>query len=300
MKSSDDDEIEDLTNTFRRFLMNNKKFSGNVLGSRKKGEESSTPRCYKCNSKEHLKPDCPLLKKDKDKYKGNKEKSLASKIFYATWGESDAEMLSSDEEENNDGFKNGVCFMAYEDSQVISEPSHDSLEYAHEKYDELYDMYESLLVSLEDMAPKFVQIKKDKKELVGELASTKYELASMTTKFHEMKDLLGSYDVVKFDALELKFEEAKSHIANLIEENKKLENDLSTSISNASFKDTDISLLNVQISIFEDKIVELEKRLSLQDSLNANDCLTTSISPSNERENELNVRISELLKENEK
>ena len=34
-----DDEIEDLTNTFRRFLMNNKKFSGNVLGSRKKGEE---------------------------------------------------------------------------------------------------------------------------------------------------------------------------------------------------------------------------------------------------------------------
>ena len=223
-----------------------------------------------------------------------------SKVFYATWGESDAEMLSSDEEENNDGFKNGVCFMAYEDSQVISEPSDDSLEYAHEKYDELYDMYESLLVSLKDMAPKFVQLKKDKKELVGELASAKYELTSMTTKFHEMKDLLGSYDVVKFDALELTFEEAKSHIAKLIEENKKLENDLNTSLSNASFKDTDISLLNVQISIFEDKIVELEKRLSLQDSVNANDCLTTSISPSNEHENELNARISELLKENEK
>ena len=289
-----DDEIEDLTNTFRRFLVNNKKFKGNVLGSRKKGEDSSIPRCYRCNSKDHLKPDCPLMKKDK----GNKEKD--KQVLYATWGESDAEMLSSDEEDNNDGFKNGVCFMAYEDSQVTSEPSDDSLEYAHAKYDELYDMYEGLLVSLEDMAPKFIQLKKDKKELVGELGSAKYELASMTTKYHETKDLLGSYEIEKFDALEIKFEEAKSHIANLIEENKKLEEQLNTSISNVSFKDTDISLLNVQISIFEDKIVELEKRLSSQDSTNANERLTTSISPSNELENKLNARISELLKENEK
>ena len=33
---------------------------------------------------------------------------------------------------------------------------------------------------------------------------------------------------------------------------------------------------------------------------NANESLTTSISPSNELENKLNARISELLKENEK
>ena len=59
-------------------------------------------------------------------------------------------------------------------------------------------------------------------------------------------------------------------------------------------------MLKVKISIYEDKLVEIENRLSLQDSLNTNDCLTTSISPSNERENELNARISELLKENEK
>ena len=41
---------------------------------------------------------------------------------------------------------------------------------------------------------------------------------SMTTKFHDMTDLVGSYDVVKFDALEVSFEEAKSHIPKLIEE----------------------------------------------------------------------------------
>ena len=77
-----------------------------------------------------------------------------------------------------------------------------------------------------------------------------------------------------------------------------MENDLSTSLSNASLKDIDISLLNVQISIYEDK-----KYLSLHDSLNTDDFLTTSISPSNECENvisELNARIGELLKENEK
>ena len=60
-------------------------------------------------------------------------------------------------------FINGVCFIAIEDSQVISELSDDSLEFSHEKHNALYDTYESLLKSLEDMSPKFVQLKKDKK-----------------------------------------------------------------------------------------------------------------------------------------
>ena len=43
---------------------------------------------------------------------------------YATWGDSDAEMLSSDEEDQ--GFKNGVCFMASSNQVSSPIPSVDS------------------------------------------------------------------------------------------------------------------------------------------------------------------------------
>ena len=219
-EESDDDEVEELTSAFRRFITNNKRFTGNVLGTKKKGDESSTPRCYKCNSKENLKPDCPLWKKEKDKYKGNKGKDVDSRVCYATSGDNYEDMLSSDDEDKtgDDGFKNDVCFVAIETPQVISEPQTDiSFDDLAEKYTQFYEVHECLFETYEDMAPKFCQLRKEKKGLVGELASSKYELESMSTKFHEMKDLLGSYDVQKIDALEVSLEEAKSHIAKLIE-----------------------------------------------------------------------------------
>ena len=67
-----------------------KRKTGNIWGSKRNNEES-VPRCFKCNSKKHLKADCPMLKKEarKGKEVGKGKNKDAGMI--ATWGQSDTE-----------------------------------------------------------------------------------------------------------------------------------------------------------------------------------------------------------------
>ena len=66
--------------------------------------------CYNYNKPDHMKFDCPLLKKKS--YENDKQrKTLKKKAFQATWDDSD---LSSDEEEGQTELAN-MCFMAYDD-----------------------------------------------------------------------------------------------------------------------------------------------------------------------------------------
>ena len=101
-----------LTRRFSKFLKFNKRKTGTAFGNKKfykEKKDETVPRCFRCNSKKHLKADCPIWKSESGKKKevvNFKDKEA----HYATWGESDAEMLSSYEEDS--GFKNGVCFMA--------------------------------------------------------------------------------------------------------------------------------------------------------------------------------------------
>ncbi|KAG6660489.1 hypothetical protein CIPAW_03G110400 [Carya illinoinensis] len=108
-ESSEDEENEDkdeevamITRRIQRFLKKNrtsprksfKKFS------KKDSGKNDTLICYKCNKPGHIKPDCPLLKKDRNKGK---------KAMKATW---DDDSSSSDSEASNEESAN-LCLMRY-------------------------------------------------------------------------------------------------------------------------------------------------------------------------------------------
>ena len=122
--ASEDEESALLSASIKKFIKFNKKGTGNIYGatSNSKGKEKDTvPRCFKCNSKKHMKAYCPVLAKEAEKREDVKKHKDKDASMFATWGESDAEMLSSDEEDN--GFKNGVCFMALSDEVNSSQVS---------------------------------------------------------------------------------------------------------------------------------------------------------------------------------
>ena len=80
---------------------------------------------------------------------------------YATWGESDAEMLSSDEEDS--GFKNGVCFMA--GTSKVNSHNHpsssedDTLD-SDKPLDNIDDAYEELYLRMQNEKQSFHKAQK--------------------------------------------------------------------------------------------------------------------------------------------
>ena len=68
-----DNEIAMLTKRFSKFLKFNKRKTGTPFGNKKFYKESkkegTVPRCFRCNSKMHLKADCPIYKSEMGKMK---------------------------------------------------------------------------------------------------------------------------------------------------------------------------------------------------------------------------------------
>ncbi|GAV75352.1 zf-CCHC domain-containing protein [Cephalotus follicularis] len=103
-----------LTKRIRRILLDKKNFSKKQLKKfQSKGDSSKSDKekkgviCYECNKLGHIRPNCPKLKKRKDK----------KKAMIATW--SDSDYLSSDEDENEEIAN--IAFMAMEvDNEVCS------------------------------------------------------------------------------------------------------------------------------------------------------------------------------------
>ena len=84
---SDDEDVEELIRKFSKALMkkigkssgkSSGKFSGKSSG--KHGKEKDVPTCYRCNEPGHIKPDCPLEKKEK----GNEKNVEASVDVYTS------------------------------------------------------------------------------------------------------------------------------------------------------------------------------------------------------------------------
>ena len=90
----------------------------------------------------------------------------------ATWGESDAEMLSSDEED--DDFKNGLCFMA-KSSQVSSpsslsdSDSDNDLESYGSMFQNESEALESLFENFRILGLNHARLKKKKNEINSKL-----------------------------------------------------------------------------------------------------------------------------------
>ena len=150
-EDNSDDEIALLTRRFSKFLKFNKCKTGSPFGSKKSSIKIRRMTQFQdasdVNSKKHLKADCPLLKSESGKQK-EVAKFKDKEAHYATWGESDAEMLSSDEEDTC--FKNGVCFMA--GTSKVSSPETNLLvlmmsllSIMLRPVDNIYDAYDELV-----------------------------------------------------------------------------------------------------------------------------------------------------------
>ncbi|GAV67209.1 zf-CCHC domain-containing protein, partial [Cephalotus follicularis] len=93
--------------------------------SSKSDKDEKEVICYKCNKPDHIRPDCPKLKKKKDK----------KKAMIATWSDNDDS--SSVEDENEEIAK--IAFMAMEDENEVcsSSLSYNDLQ---NEYNELIDV----------------------------------------------------------------------------------------------------------------------------------------------------------------
>ena len=114
---------------------------------------------------------------------------------FSTWGESDVEMLSSDEEDA--GFKNGVCFMAgtskvpsrnhsssFDDDTLVNDMPLENID----------DAFEALVMELKRKTKAFTKLRKGFRNVNDKTACLKHELREMTIKFHEMKDVANKTD----------------------------------------------------------------------------------------------------------
>ncbi|GAV67102.1 hypothetical protein CFOL_v3_10611 [Cephalotus follicularis] len=96
--------------------------------------------CYECDKPSHIRPDCPKLKKKKDKVK--------NKVMIATWSDNDD---SSSDEGENEGIAN-IAFMAMEDDCEVNTSSL--------SYNELQCEYDDLLDVLNDLNREYLLLKK--------------------------------------------------------------------------------------------------------------------------------------------
>ena len=148
-----DEEVAMITRRIQRFLKKNrtpprksfKKFS------KKDSGKNDTLICYKCNKPGHIKPDCPLLKKDRNKGK---------KAMKATW---DDDSSSSDSEASNEESAN-LCLMAKDDIEVTNL---DNIE--NPSYEELQNVLEEIYEEFEKLGIKYTALKKKNSSLTNEI-----------------------------------------------------------------------------------------------------------------------------------
>ncbi|GAV73628.1 zf-CCHC domain-containing protein [Cephalotus follicularis] len=146
-ESDEDGDVELITSQFKRFLKNQKgkKTFKNNFPQDEESSKREEPTCYECNKPDHLKNECPNLKK-KEQFKRKNEYFKKKKAMVATWSDSDP---SSSEEESDEEVAH-IAYMAIEDDEENEVNfSFDELQNAYEK---LYDEYEN--VCLKNKTPK--------------------------------------------------------------------------------------------------------------------------------------------------
>ena len=148
-----------------------------------------------------------------------------------------------------------------------------------------------------DMLPLFRQTKKDLKHFKMDLEYEQNEKEEMKIKFMEMKATLESYDLTRFDTMEIEFEKTKELRSNVELENSRLEAHkqdsilLISSLNDELFRVDQVSTSHVSnIARLEDEVSSLKKEKDIVSCV-------PSVSPSYV-ENVLNDRVKFLECEN--
>ena len=267
-----------------------------------KGKVAFIPRCFGCNRKGHMKNECPFLSKEKGKElggeasDGKKGKAKFRRSFkrgmLAAFGASDADELSSSAGSgtDSDGFKNGTCFMAISENEVIStlsSSSDDETEYpfhvSGQGFNTLEEAHFFLQKVVEELTAQFIKVKKNAKQLVNDFEVEQREKDEMNIKLLEMKSVMDSYDSSLFDNMEIEFGKTKDALAMLELKHSSVTKELQEcSLLN--------SLLNDELSCLNEKFVSLEKGKAIDYSL-------ASVSPSCEL-SLLNDQLKSMKTEN--
>ncbi|KAG2669880.1 hypothetical protein I3760_14G056800 [Carya illinoinensis] len=150
-ESDEDEENEDkieevamITRRIQRFLKKNKTSPRKSFKKffKKDSGKNDILICYKCKKSGHIKPDCPLLKKDRNKGK---------KAMKVIW---DDDSSSSDSEASN-GESTNVCLMAKDDIEVTNLDNIEDL-----SCEELQNVLEDVYEEFEKLDIKYTALKK--------------------------------------------------------------------------------------------------------------------------------------------
>ena len=124
-------EISLLAKKVKHFMRNKNYYPNKKpLGRGKRQKESKEGICYECKKLDHLRFDCPQLKKESKKKK---------RVLLTTW--SNSEYSSSEKEQQEVA---NVCFMAHDEEVQSNSHSDFSLIKLYEAFNELIDDHKTL------------------------------------------------------------------------------------------------------------------------------------------------------------
>ena len=129
--------------------------------------------CFECKKLEHIKVDCPKLKKNK---KSSKEKFKKFKEAIAAWGESEDDSIDN---ETSDQEVANMCLVAKEDD--INE-----IHFESNSYNNLQDDYNDLYEESLKLVNKTCELRKQVVSLTNEIELSKKHVDELTTKNNEL------------------------------------------------------------------------------------------------------------------
>ena len=306
-EDSSDDEIALMTQGFKRYLKHNKKKTGSAWGNRRmiEGGDAQSARCFNCNEKGHFKANCPQLKFERGRGKEpEKNKPSYKHGMRATWGHSEDEISSSDDE-----MATPICFMAIGNAAKVRPPPiySDDMIVDEDMFDNMEDAYAFMLELIKDMIKKLKASKRhlenledDKEQLSQDVSTLRRKNVELSLKLDEPKKIVKEVDTTLVDKLNRDILDAKDKVNSLEKLELQLAKKLTEKCSVIGLKEAELKMANEKISIFEDKCLKMEKDLStLKGKEKVNETSVSFIS-NVQLEKELNMRIDELLQDNSK
>jgi len=162
--------VSDFVKRFNNFLRNKRnKRKSNINPKKKGGDSSLAPKCNECDQLEHLRFDCPVLKRrmeksDKTNFKEKKEKKV-----YITWEDND---LDSSSDLENEIINLGLMAKDYESGEEVMSSNYD----LSISFDELQDAFTDLHKESIKLVKLVSYFKKTISSLEKEILKLKFEI----------------------------------------------------------------------------------------------------------------------------
>ena len=171
-------------------------------------------------------------------------------------------------------------------------------------FENMEDAYAFMLELIKDMIKKLKasrrhleNLEDDKEQLSQDVSTLRHDKFELSLKLDEHKKIVREFDTTLVEGLNREILDTKEKVISLEKLELQLAKKLTEKCSVIGLREAELKLANEKISIFEDKCLKLEKDLStLKGKEKVNETSVSFIS-NVQLENELNVRIDDLLQE---